>query len=73
MGEIRYLSLADVMALHQVMMEAFGLGPASLRAEGLLEAAIMRSRMAAYYDEADVVRQAALLAVRNVAAGAYPP
>src|ERR1700676_348945 len=63
MEEIRYLSLADVLALHQAMMEKFGVGPAPLREEGLLESAIMRPRMAAYYDEVDIVRQAALLAV----------
>lgn len=58
MDEIRYLSLADVLALHQAMMEKFGPGPAPLRAEGSLESAIMRARMAAYYDEADIIRQA---------------
>ncbi len=63
MEEIRYLSLADVLALHQAMMEKFGAGPAPLREEGLLESAIMRPRMAAYYDEGDIIRQAALLAV----------
>jgi death on curing protein len=63
MEEIRYLSLADVLALHQAMMEKFGAGPALLREEGLLESAIMRPRMAAYYDEVDIIRQAALLAV----------
>ena len=63
MAEIRYLSLADVLALHQVMMEKFGTGPAHLRAEGLLESAIMRPRMAAYYEEVDIIRQATLLAV----------
>ena len=63
MEEIRYLSLADVLALHQAMMEKFGVGPAHLREEGLLESAIMRPRMAAYYDEVDIIRQAALLAV----------
>ncbi|HZS77722.1 MAG TPA: type II toxin-antitoxin system death-on-curing family toxin [Ktedonobacteraceae bacterium] len=63
MSEIRYLSIADVLALHQIMMEKFGQGPAPLRNEGLLEAAIMRPRTAAYYDEADIVRQATLLLV----------
>src|ERR1700686_287280 len=63
MEEIRYLSLADGLALHQAMMEKFGVGPAPLREEGLLESAIMRPRMAAYYDEVDIIRQAALLAV----------
>lgn len=63
MAEIRYLSLADVLALHQAMMEKFGVGPAPLREEGLLESAIMRPRMAAYYEEVDIIRQAVLLAV----------
>src|SRR5216684_2742645 len=63
MVEIHYLSLADVLALHQAMMEKFGVGPAPLREEGLLESAIMRPRMAAYYNEVDLIRQSALLAV----------
>ena len=63
MAEIRYLSLADILALHQTMMEKFGVGPALLGEEGLLESAIMRPRMAAYYEEVDIIRQAVLLAV----------
>ncbi|HLH60738.1 MAG TPA: type II toxin-antitoxin system death-on-curing family toxin [Ktedonobacteraceae bacterium] len=63
MPEIRYLSLADVMALHYAMMERFGAPSAPLRDEGALESALMRARMAAYYDDADIVRQSALLAV----------
>ena len=63
MTEIRYLSLADVLALHQAIMEKFGVGPAPLREEGLLESAIMRPRMAAYYEEVDIIRQAVLLAI----------
>ena len=63
MAEIRYLTLADVLALHQVIMERFGIASAPLRDEGALESAVMRARMAAYYDEADIIRQAALLAV----------
>src|SRR5216683_335276 len=63
MDEIRHLSLADVLALHAAVMERFGLAPAPLRDEGVLESAVMRPRMAAYYDEADLIRQAALLAV----------
>ncbi len=55
--------MADVLALHQAMMEKFGFASAPLRDEGLLESAIMRPRMAAYYSEADIIRQAALLAV----------
>jgi len=63
MPEIRYLSMADVLALHQAIMEKFGFASAPLRDEGTLESAIMRPRMAAYYSEADIIHQAALLAV----------
>ncbi len=63
MAEIRYLSLADVLALHHAIMERFGAPTTPLRDEGVLESAMMRARMAAYYDEADIIRQSALLAV----------
>src|SRR5437016_6046870 len=63
MADTRHLSLADVLALHQVVMERFGLPPAVLRDEGALESAVMRSRMAAYYSGADIIYQSALLAV----------
>jgi death-on-curing protein len=63
MAEIYHLSLADVLALHQVMMERFGLPPAPLREEGLLASAVMRPRMAAYYSNADIITQCALLTV----------
>jgi death on curing protein len=60
---VRYLSVADVMALHNAMMEGMGHHPVPLRDAGLLESAVLRPQMAAYYEEADLVRQAALLAV----------
>lgn len=60
---VRYLSVADVMALHIEMMEEMGEHPAPLRDQGLLESAVHRPQMAAYYEGADLVRQAALLAV----------
>lgn len=63
MAEIRYLSVADIMALHQAIMEKFGVAPAALRNEGALESAVMRPLMAAHYSDADIVRQAVLLAV----------
>src|SRR6185312_545734 len=63
MAEIRHLTLADVLALYQAVMERFGVVHAPLRDEGALESAVMRARMAAYYEEADIIRQAALLAV----------
>jgi death-on-curing protein len=60
---IDHLTVADVIALHEIVMESTAFAPAPLRDEGSLEAAITRPRMAAYYEEADLVRQAALLAV----------
>ena len=61
----QYLSLGDVQALHRQMMERLGWEPASLRAggEGLLESAVLRPQFAAHYESADLIRQAALLAV----------
>ena len=61
--DVRYLSVADVMALHREMMEGMSHNPAPLRDTGLLESAVLRPQMAAYYEGADLVRQAALLAV----------
>jgi death on curing protein len=62
---VRFLSLADVIALHEQMMIATGWSAAPLRAggEGLLESAVMRPQFAAFYEDADLIRQAALLAV----------
>jgi death-on-curing protein len=47
------------------MMRAMGWQPAPLRGggEALLESAVMRPRMAEHYESADIIRQAALLAV----------
>jgi death-on-curing protein len=63
--EVRYLSLAEVEALHIAIMERMSAHPSPFRAggEGLLESAVMRPQMAAYYEGADLLRQAALLAV----------
>lgn len=60
-----YLSTADVLALYQQMMERLGWSPAPLRGGGerLLESAVLRPQFAAHYEDADLIRQAALLAV----------
>lgn len=58
-----YLSLPDVVALHALVMERTGFTPAPLRDEGLLESAMMRPRMAAHDQRADLIRQVAVLAV----------
>jgi death on curing protein len=59
----QYLSLADVVAIHERVMLRLGDEPKPLRSEGLLESAITRPKMAAWYEGADLVRQAALLGV----------
>ena len=61
--EIQFLSLPDVISLHAFIMEQLNSYAAPLRDEGLLDSAIMRARMAHYYESADVVRLAALLAI----------
>lgn len=69
--EPRYLSVANVLALHQEVMERTGFAPAPLRDEGLLESALMRPRMAVHYEGADLIRQCALLAVGITQAQAF--
>lgn len=63
MAQTRYLGVLDVEALHVFIMERTGDPPSQLRDRGLLEAAVMRPQMTAYYADADLVGQAALLAV----------
>ena len=57
----RYPTLAEVIAIHEKVMRGLGEPPRPLRDEGLLESALTRPQMAAYYEEADIVRQATLL------------
>ena len=61
MTTTQYLSLADITAIHEPAMRRLGDEPKPLRDEGILESAVMRPQMAAYYEGADIVRQAALL------------
>jgi death-on-curing protein len=61
--ETRHLSLADVIAIHTFVMRELGHAGAPLRDEAALESAVMRPRMAEYYEGADLVRQCALLAI----------
>jgi death-on-curing protein len=63
MTETQYLSLADVIAIHEQAMRRLGLAPNPLRDNGGLESAVMRPQMAAWYEGADLIRQAALLGV----------
>ena len=61
MAQLRYPTLAEVIAIHERVMRGLGEAPRPLRDEGLLESALTRPQMAAYYEGADVVRQATLL------------
>jgi death-on-curing protein len=60
---VRWLDVSEVVALHETIMRGMGWSPAPLRGEDGLESAIMRPRMAATYEDADLIRQAALLAL----------
>ena len=58
-----YLTVAEVVVIHDEIMVRTGHAPEGLRDEGLLESALMRAQAAAYYEGADLVRQAVLMAV----------
>lgn len=60
---IGHLSLGDVIALHDAILQRLGAPYAALRDEAALESAITRPRMAGHYEDADLFRQAALLAI----------
>ena len=60
-AQLRYPTLAEVIAIHEKVMCGLGEPPRPLRDEGLLESVLTRPQMAAYYEEADVFRQATLL------------
>jgi len=66
-----FLSLGDVLALHTSMMDRLGQTPQPLRDQGALESAVMRPRMAEHYEQADLVRQAAVFAVGICQAHAF--
>jgi death on curing protein len=61
--EYHYLTLQQVYAIHAQVMRRLGASPEPLRDEGALESALFRPQQAAYYEEADLIRQAAMLAV----------
>ena len=68
---IRYLGLFEVLGLHRTVMLRLRRDAEALRDEGALESAIESAKAAAYYEDADVVRQAALLAIRVSQAQAF--
>jgi death-on-curing protein len=71
MSDIVYLTVLDVIDLHQWVMENTGVFPASLRDQGLLESALMRPQMAAHYEQADLIKQSAILAIAISQAQAF--
>lgn len=61
-SSVRYPSVADVIGMHQEIMDRYG--QSSLlreNGEATLESAMMRPRMAAHYEGGDLSKQAALL------------
>ena len=60
---IDYLSLGDLVALHAEVMGRLDHPPAALRDEEGLRAELLRPQGAAHYQRADLIRQAAILAV----------
>ncbi len=55
-----YITAFDVVAMNEIVMERMG-GSSLLRDENGLESAVMRLQMVAYYEDADLVTQAAVL------------
>ncbi len=66
-----YLTLLDVIAIHDRVMRAGGHSPRPLLRSEVLEGALHRPQHVAYYEEADITRQAALLAVAISEAQAF--
>lgn len=66
-----YLTVSDILGLHEFIMSKTGYLPASLRDEEGLESAAMRAQTAAYYEDTDLIRQAAILAVGIAQAQAF--
>lgn len=63
MAEIIYLEVAEVIEIHHQFMEHTGVRSQGIRAQNELESALARPQMAAYYEKADIIRQATVLAI----------
>ena len=63
MAEVVYLDVVEVIGIHVQFVERTGYRSQGIRAQSELESALARPQMAAYYEGADLVRQATLLAV----------
>ena len=63
MNETQYLTAEDVVALHDDALTRMGSPHSPLLHSDRLESAVAKPRNAAHYEEADLVRQAVVLAV----------
>lgn len=63
MEETVYLEVAEVIEIHRQFLEWTGVRSQGIRSQNELESALARPQMAAYYESADVIRQATLLAI----------
>ncbi|HET8524455.1 MAG TPA: Fic family protein [Thermomicrobiales bacterium] len=61
---IDYLGVGDLLALHAELMGRLGRWPSPLVDEDGLVAELQRPQAAAHFEQADLIRQAAILAVR---------
>ena len=68
---VRYLTVADIVAINGEMLRAMQGNALGVRDEGLLESAALRPRMAAHYEGADLAMQAATLIAGIVLAHAF--
>jgi death-on-curing protein len=60
--QLRYLSTADIIGMHQVIMMKYGQAADLIEGgEAAIESAILRPRTAAFYANADLATQAVLL------------
>jgi death-on-curing protein len=69
-SEVRYLTLAEVIGQHERLMREYG-QPSVLMDEGKLESAVLRPQHAAYYEDANLPRQGALLVAGIAQAHAF--
>lgn len=65
------ITLEEARVAHSIIMVATGEEPSTLRDRNALEAALQRPRWLAYYEQADVIRQAAMLMVAVSQAQAF--
>lgn len=63
MEEISYIEVAEAIEIHLQFMEHTGVRSQGIRAQNELESALARPQMAAYYEGADIIRQATVLAI----------